>query len=98
MWGEGDVRAAEGEVLGGGELRPAGEDLIMGFEDQGGDAGGGDHHGADLAESEVQYRAEFVGEFGEGVVRGHVAEEMEVADDRESRRRGWSSEGPFSPS
>ena len=29
--GEGDVRAAEGEVLGGGQWRPAGEDVIVGF-------------------------------------------------------------------
>ena len=90
--GEGDVRAAEGEVLGSGEWRLTSEDVIVGFEDEDGESGGGDHHGGDLAQVEVDNGAEFEGEVGQTVV-GHVCEEVEVANDWKRRRRRWSFDG-----
>lgn len=84
--GEGDVGAAEGEVLRRHELRAAGEDVVVGLQNEAGMSGGGDDDGRHSAESEEYNRAESLGESGEGVV-GHVGYQVEVADDRKSSRR-----------
>lgn len=73
--GKGHVRAAEGEVLSSDELWAAGEDVVVGFEDEFGELRRGDDYSGDLAELKVDDRAEFLREPGEGVV-GHVGEEM----------------------
>lgn len=84
--GEGDVGAAEGEVLRCHQLRAAGEDVVVGLEDEAGESGGGHDDGRDSPESEEHDRAEPVGEAGQRVV-GHVGEQVKVADDRKASRR-----------
>lgn len=64
--GEGDVGAAEGEVVDGDGMGAAGEGVVVGAEDVAGEAGGGDHEGGDLAELEVEEGAMLGGHPGEG--------------------------------
>ncbi|PON91443.1 hypothetical protein TorRG33x02_127260 [Trema orientale] len=90
--GEGDVGAPKGEVLRRHELGAAGEDVVMGLEDEPGEPGGGDDEGRDLAEPEEEDGTESVGEPGKGVV-GHGGEEVEVAEYGEASGRWWGPSG-----
>lgn len=72
--GEGDVGAAEGEPLSRHELRPACEDVVVGFEDEASQVCRGDDDGGDSAEVEVDDGAQLVGQLAEGAVRHDVGE------------------------
>lgn len=64
--GEGDVGAAEGEMVDGDGMGAAGEGVVVGAEDVAGEAGGGDDEGGDPAELEVEEGAVLGGHAGEG--------------------------------
>lgn len=81
--GEGDVGQPKCEVLSRQEFRAVCEDLVVGFEHETSEVRGGDYDGGDLAELELEDRAELLGEFGQGVM-GFVSEDMEVAYERKA--------------
>lgn len=91
--GEGDVGAAEGEPLSRHELRPACEDVVVGFEDEASQVGRGDDDGGHSSEAEVDDRAQLVGQFGEGTVGRDVGEEevVKVTDYWESWWGWWGT-------